>query len=803
MARRSLCIAFVTIISLVHKVFSNNGIFTYGVVNEYPVEFDAINFVVNTTQTLNSTSIILKNANVPEKRNLYKQASLFLDQNVVALIEGSNTKMCACALSEVTGIPLIRLHGDSRPSDQCDKAIQMSAGYRDYAHATLAILKTFHWESLALVFDESRLYEAGYFYAIAQRSNMTVNLVQLSEQSNNESPTSSILKAMEEIENVEAEVILLYTGTENIELMLQKKPCQDKNGYKWIIQGKAPFNLSSNWNNIVLAFKLPVIHSSVAVPIQNRSSKSSKELISIVHDTFQVINDAVKMEPCSTMNGSAITSKDTNAMLTCMRKVNLDGLTGAIHFNEYGKRKGIELEILNLRNNSLVKIGTWNSTKGAVLFESVIRNMEDPLSKGSLEGRNLRAVVVLDAPFVIEKRLEDGSIKYTGYCIDLLNELAKNLKFTYEIYTSPDGLYGAETENGTWNGIVGELMNKRADIAAAAITVTERREKVVDFTVPYMYYTNELLIKETFSAGAISLFQFMLPFHRHVWISTLASQVAIAIAVFVINYFSPYGYKDENGKGTSEEFSFFNSVWFSLACMLQQGGDNTPRSLSGRILTGCYWFCILVWVSTYTANLAAFFTVTNTDLPINNLEDIVQSSYHVAVVDSSSTYEAFKTSQYEPHRKIWNRMSEEKTIIQDTPAGIQLVRDRDEFAFIGDGPILRLAAIQPPCGLTTVPGLSTAQAYSFALQANDTALKDFTLAILRLSENDFLDQLKREWWELTNECPQKRGTTLSRKRIDLRVMLGVYVVMGVGIFVAFMTLIVEILWVNKRFELLN
>ena len=44
---------------------------------------------------------------------------------------------------------------------------------------------------------------------------------------------------------------------------------------------------------------------------------------------------------------------------------------------------------------------------------------------------------------------------------------------------------------------------------------------------------------------------------------------------------------------------------------------------------------------------------------------------------------------------------------------------------------------------------------------------------------------------------------LSRKRIDLRVMLGVYIVMGVGIFVAFMTLIVEILWVNKRFALLN
>ena len=46
-------------------------------------------------------------------------------------------------------------------------------------------------------------------------------------------------------------------------------------------------------------------------------------------------------------------------------------------------------------------------------------------------------------------------------------------------------------------------------------------------------------------------------------------------------------------------------------------------------------------------------------------------------------------------------------------------------------------------------------------------------------------------------------SALSRKRIDVRVMLGVYVVMGVGIILAFMTLIAEILWFNKRFELLD
>lgn len=55
---------------------------------------------------------------------------------------------------------------------------------------------------------------------------------------------------------------------------------------------------------------------------------------------------------------------------------------------------------------------------------------------------------------------EDGSSSYEGYCIDLLNELARNLKFTYEIYVSPDGMYGAKTDNGTWNGMIGEIVNE-------------------------------------------------------------------------------------------------------------------------------------------------------------------------------------------------------------------------------------------------------------------------------------------------------------------------------------------------------
>ena len=60
----------------------------------------------------------------------------------------------------------------------------------------------------------------------------------------------------------------------------------------------------------------------------------------------------------------------------------------------------------------------------------------------------------------MKKQEEDGTFFYEGFCIDLFKELAKMLHFTYEIYVSPDGQYGGIIENDTWNGMMGELVNR-------------------------------------------------------------------------------------------------------------------------------------------------------------------------------------------------------------------------------------------------------------------------------------------------------------------------------------------------------
>ena len=64
-----------------------------------------------------------------------------------------------------------------------------------------------------------------------------------------------------------------------------------------------------------------------------------------------------------------------------------------------------------------------------------------------------------------------------------------------------------------------------------------------------------------------------------------------------------------------------------------------------------------------------------------------------------------------------------------------------------------------------VPGLSRAKGLALGFPAYDPHTMDFTLAILRLHENDFLDKLKRKWWDMANECPEEQETSELQKKL--------------------------------------
>ena len=71
------------------------------------------------------------------------------------------------------------------------------------------------------VSDES-LHEAGYFRALSRRSNLAVDLVQVSKPGKNEDSKAPLLRTMQEIRMSKAEIILLYVNNESMELMLNQ-----------------------------------------------------------------------------------------------------------------------------------------------------------------------------------------------------------------------------------------------------------------------------------------------------------------------------------------------------------------------------------------------------------------------------------------------------------------------------------------------------------------------------------------------------------------------------------------------------
>mgnify|MGYP000159169825 CR=1 FL=1 len=58
-------------------------------------------------------------------------------------------------------------------------------------------------------------------------------------------------------------------------------------------------------------------------------------------------------------------------------------------------------------------------------------------------------------------------------------------KFTFHKFLIETS-YGKEDENGVWQGIVRSLVSHEADLAIAGLVVTATRERVVDFSQPFM-----------------------------------------------------------------------------------------------------------------------------------------------------------------------------------------------------------------------------------------------------------------------------------------------------------------------------
>jgi len=108
----------------------------------------------------------------------------------------------------------------------------------------------------------------------------------------------------------------------------------------------------------------------------------------------------------------------------------------------------------------------------------------------SADAADVRVTSVVLAPFL--ERTSEG--QYKGYIVEMLDLVEKRMNdTTFNILTVDD--YGTAFENGSWSGMVGQLLRNEADVAAAPLTVNEERKMVIDFTVPFLNFSLVILVK--------------------------------------------------------------------------------------------------------------------------------------------------------------------------------------------------------------------------------------------------------------------------------------------------------------------
>lgn len=72
--------------------------------------------------------------------------------------------------------------------------------------------------------------------------------------------------------------------------------------------------------------------------------------------------------------------------------------------------------------------------------------------------------------------MENKDGKLEGFSIDVIDKIAEMLSFRYEVYLSPDGLYGGWNEETGYTGIVGEVTsNVRIQYSEKTLNVDQQQ----------------------------------------------------------------------------------------------------------------------------------------------------------------------------------------------------------------------------------------------------------------------------------------------------------------------------------------
>ncbi|RUS78064.1 hypothetical protein EGW08_014176, partial [Elysia chlorotica] len=423
--------------------------------------------------------------------------------------------------------------------------------------------------------------------------------------------------------------------------------------------------------------------------------------------------------------------------------------------------------------------------------------------------------VCQEPPFVFRNDSDPDSITYHGYSIDVLSEIAKKVGFEYNFVECSPGGYGF-LEDGKWTGCIGNVVRGEADVIIGALTVTVERDKVMDFTLPYYDFAGiQIMMKREDSST--KLYYYASVFTTPAWLSIFGVLGVTSILLWAFERITQSNRKKDSRAFSKESHTNANQALIQTDQSLRSpGGGDPPRSLAGRVLVAGFWFFTVIIMSTFTANLAAFLTVSRLGTSVSSLEDLAaQKEINYSAVRDSSVMEYFKrmatieSNFYEDWKStsLRERTDQESSAVWDYPLGNKYnalwkaiqrngLIDTNEnglnkvkaggFALITESPVIRYYT-GLHCDLQAVGEQFSTRPYAIGLKENFPYTGKFSQAILDLQKDRVLGDLQFKWWKDNSAC----STDDANAGLGLYLLSGTFIVAGVGLALGVLTLALE------------
>ncbi|XP_071954410.1 glutamate receptor ionotropic, NMDA 3A-like [Antedon mediterranea] len=567
-----------------------------------------------------------------------------------------------------------------------------------------------------------------------------------------------------------------------------------------------------------------------------------------VNDSFQDIK-TLMTKALTTVNVSlnnidcheavVSTGRSNNNGIVLYRELletSFNGITGNVNFDQDGDLTDASYRILNLmadlKNNSSIQwkgVGQWDN--GVLILDTLVW----PGKKDRPFGIDTHSILVatnVEKPFLyyaetdsedfdcvtgamcIETTMDDDRLDISrtihrlkthvsednittanrrcclGLCVDLLNDISRDLEITYELYLVADKNHGA-LENGSWNGMVGDLLYGKADIAISSFSITLERSEVIDFTAPFFHSGFSALVakkKRELTFGA-----FLAPLDGYVWMTIFMSAIVISFAITVFEWVSPYGLHP-GGRNRKYIFGFPSALNITFAILFcHTVRTKPPKCMTSRTLLNMWGGFSVIFFASYTANLAAFLAGQMSYLQIDGIHDPKlrnpTGEINIGTVTGSSIQSYLARLNPGLDRFM------DDFVQPSTEQAIQSLRNGDIDVFLYDSPIIDYRmSNDPDCKLVSVGSSFGEEGFGIGLPKGSTLKTPLSTILLQYEMDGRLEQLHRKWFDsigcLKEDVlnPQTGGNDSS---VTVKHVTGLIVMLILGILTGFLLLLCE------------